>query len=391
MVVVTSGGWSTPETDVMGTVGEAVDGARGVLATVIAVEGSAYRRPGAKMVIGDGNGVGAVTAGCLEAEIVALAKQVRDRGHLQIEQFDLTGGDDVWGLGVGCNGVIDVMLEPLTGGYRPVVEAYERGEKTVVLTVVDGDGTTVERGDRTVLFPAESGADGFALGAPDWPDGLLAALEEPTRRLRATDASDTLTLRYEGSVVDVFVDSVTPPPELVVLGSGRDVAPVARAAAQVGFDVTVVTFRGGATSDDRFPAAGRVVSTSPADLRDVVSFDADTYAVLMTHNFADDRIALTEVLDTPTEYVGLLGPRKRFEELRSVLAADGHHLTDDELNRVYTPVGLDLGGDTPSHVAQSIVAEVTAVHHDRSPRHLAERAGPIHARSPVGAESGETE
>jgi xanthine dehydrogenase accessory factor len=154
--------------------------------------------------------------------------------------------------------------------------------------------------------------------------------------------------------------------------------------------VTVVTFRGGAASEDRFPAADHVVSTSPADLREVVSFDADTYAVLMTHNFVDDRIALVELLDTPVEYVGLLGPRKRFEELRSRLAEDGHHLSAAELDRVYTPVGLDLGGGTPFHVAQSIVAEVTAVHHGRSPKHLTDRAGPIHARSPVGVQTDET-
>jgi xanthine dehydrogenase accessory factor len=97
------------------------------------------------------------------------------------------------------------------------------------------------------------------------------------------------------------------------------------------------------------------------------------------------------VLDTPVEYIGLLGPRKRFEELRTALTEDGSRLTDEELDRVYTPVGLDLGGDTPFHVAQSIVAEVTAVHHERSPKHLTDRAGPIHARSPVGPESDETE
>ncbi|WP_092690804.1 XdhC family protein [Halorientalis regularis] len=387
---MTDGGWSAPETDVIANVGEAIDGGGAVLATVVAVEGSAYRRPGAKMVIGDGDGVGAVTAGCLEDEIVALAEQVLARGQPQVERFDLTDGGDVWGLGVGCNGVIDVLLEPLTGSYRPVVEAYERGEDTVVLTVIDGDGTPVECGDRTVMFPAESRTDGLYLQDLDWPDELLAALEGPTNRLLAADASDTVSLRCEGGDVDVFVDSVTAPPELVVFGSGRDIAPVARSAAQVGFRVTVVTFRGAAATEARFPAADRVVSTSPADLRNVVSFDADTYAVLMTHNFVDDRIALTELLETATEYIGLLGPRKRFEELRTALTEDGYRLTDEELDRVYTPVGLDLGGDTPFHVAQSIVAEVTAAHHERSPKHLTERAGPIHARSPVSAESDET-
>lgn len=388
---MTVGGWSAPKTDVIASLGKTLDTEEAVLATVVAVEGSAYRRPGAKMVIGGDSGVGAVTAGCLEEEVVALADQVLDDGRPHVERFDLTDGDDVWGLGVGCNGVIDVLLEPLDESYRPVVEAYESGEDTVVLTVLDGDDTHVERGDRTVVFPAEHDGSGLSLENPSWPDQLLAALDDPTNRLAAVDSSDTVSVRYAGSVVDVFVDSVTAPPELVVFGSGRDIAPVARSASRVGFQVTVVTFRGGAATEDRYPAADRVVATSPADLRDVVSFDTDTYAVLMTHNFVDDRIALTELLDTPTEYVGLLGPRKRFEELRAALADDGRHLTEDELDRVYTPVGLDLGGDTPFHVAQSIVAELTAVHHGRSPKHLTDRAGPIHARSPVGDESSVTE
>ena len=388
---VTAGGWSAPEIDVIANLGEAIDRQDTVLATVVAVEGSAYRRPGAKMVIGESGGVGAVTAGCLEDEVLALAEQVLARGQPHLERFDLTAGDDIWGLGVGCNGVIDVLLEPIDESYRPVVEAYERGEDTAVLTVLDGDGTSVERGDRTVLSPGEADASGPCFTDSERHDGLVAALDEPANRLLAADASDTVTVRFEGGDVDVFVDTVTAPPELVVFGGGRDVAPVTRSAAQVGFRVTVVTFRGGTASDDRFPAADRVVSTSPADLRDVVSLDADTYAVLMTHNFVDDRLALTELLDTPVEYVGLLGPQKRFEELRDALADDGYQLSADDLDRVYAPVGLDLGGGTPFHVAQSIVAEVTAVHHDRSPKHLTDRAGPVHARSPVAVESAESE
>jgi xanthine dehydrogenase accessory factor len=155
--------------------------------------------------------------------------------------------------------------------------------------------------------------------------------------------------------------------------------------------VTVASFRGAAATEDRFPSADRVLSTSPADLRDTLAFDTDTYAVVMTHNFVDDRIALEELLATPVEYIGMLGPRKRFEEIEAAIADDGRTVSEADRDRIYAPAGLDLGGDTPFHIAQSIVAEVTAVHHDRDPHHLTDRDGPIHVRSPDGTGSGTPE
>ncbi|MFT4946479.1 MAG: xanthine dehydrogenase accessory factor, partial [Natronomonas sp.] len=119
---MTAGDWSVPETEVMDAVGDAIDDRRAVLATVVDVVGNAYRRPGAKMVIAEeGDGIGSITAGCLEDEVLAIAEDVIAEGRPRVEQFDLTGDDDVWGLGVGCNGVIDILLEPLEDSYRPVV------------------------------------------------------------------------------------------------------------------------------------------------------------------------------------------------------------------------------------------------------------------------------
>ncbi|WP_246985368.1 XdhC family protein [Halorientalis marina] len=377
---MTAGDWSVPETEVMDAIGEVIDDEGAVLATVVAVEGSAYRRPGAKMIVADeGDGVGSVTAGCLEDVVLTMAEEVLADGEPRIERFDLTGDDDVWGLGVGCNGVIDILLEPLDEGYRPVVDAYEDGEDIAALTVLDGDGD-LARGDRAFASPT---GDELAFEAPGWPDGVLTALEGPTERLLAADTSDTVTVDRDGHAVEVFVDSVTAPPELVVFGSGHDVAPVARLASQVDFRVTVVTFRGADAEAERFPAADRVRSTSPAEIREAVAFDADTYPVVMTHNFVDDQIALEELLDTPVEYIGLMGPRKRFAEMQEEFAERGRTFTEAERDRIYTPAGLDLGGGTPFHIAQSIVAEVTAVHHGREPKHLTDREGPIHARPSV--------
>jgi xanthine dehydrogenase accessory factor len=378
---MTAGDWSVPATEVLDAVGTALaEDQQAVLATVVAVEGSAYRRPGAKMIVADtGDGVGSITAGCLEDEVLTLAEQVLADGEPRIERFDLTGDDDVWGLGVGCNGVIDILLEPLDESYRPVVDAYEDGTDVAVLTVLDGDAD-LARGDRAFAFPADGEGVAFEAG---WPDSVLQALEAPTERLLAADTADSVSVDHAEATVEVFVDSVTAPPELVLFGSGHDVAPVAQLAKQVDFRVTVATFRGATAEAERFPAADRVLSTSPANLRETLAFDADTYAVVMSHNFVDDRLALDELLATPVEYVGLLGPRRRFEEMREDFAAEGRTFSEAELARIYTPAGLDLGGGTPYHIAQSIVAEVTAVHHGRESGHLKDREGPIHTRSPV--------
>jgi len=375
---MTAGDWSVPETEVMDAIGDAIDEQRAVLATVVDVEGNAYRRPGAKMVIADeGDGVGSITAGCLEDEVLALAEDVIADGRPRLETFDLTGDDDVWGLGVGCNGVIDILLEPLDSSYRPVVDAYGSGRDVAVLTVLEGGSTGAKQGDRAYAHPA-GGA--LSLDTPNWPDWLLDALEGPTAELLETDTSDTLAFDHEGETVRAFVDSVTAPPDLVVFGTGHDVAPVADLASQVDFRVTVAGFRGATATEERFPEADTVISTSPANVREALDLDGNTYAVIMTHNFIDDRLTLEELLDSPVPYIGLLGPRERFEEIREECNAAGREFTEDELERIYTPAGLDLGGGTPFHIAQSIAAEVTAVRFDREPKHLKEREGHIHER-----------
>ncbi len=378
---MTAGDWSVPETEVLDAIGDAIDERRAVLATVVDVEGNAYRRPGAKMVIADeGDGVGSITAGCLEDEVLALAEDVIADGRPRLETFDLTGEDDVWGLGVGCNGVIDILLEPLDASYQPVVDAYEGGDDIAVLTVLDGAGADTEQGDRVYAHPGDGA---LSLDAPAWPDWLVDALEGPTAELLDSETSDTLAFEDDGGTVEVFVDSVTAPPDLVVFGTGHDVAPVADLTSQVDFRVTVAGFRGATATEERFPAADEVVSTSPAQIRDALDLDGTTYAVIMTHNFIDDRIALEELLESPVPYIGLLGPRERFEEIREECRAEGREFTESELDRIYTPAGLDLGGGTPFHIAQSIAAELTAVRFDREPKHLKEREGHIHERPSI--------
>jgi xanthine dehydrogenase accessory factor len=383
---MTDSDWSVPESAVLHSVRAALDGdGRGVLATVIDVEGSAYRRPGAKMVIPeDGAGVGHITAGCLEDEVQAIAAEVLAAGEPRVETYDLRpeAEDDVWGLGVGCNGVIEVLLEPIDESYRAVVDAHDDGRDVGVVTVVDAEDETAV-GARA-YYDAADGS--FAL-TDGFPDGLADRVRDAVADLAAQGRARS----FELDGVTVFVDGIAAPSDLVVLGTGHDVGPITELGAQAGFRVTVLGFRGTSATAERFPAADEVRSTSPARLSEAFEFDADTHAVVATHNYVDDRIAIDELLQTDAAYVGLMGPHERFEEMLEDFEAEGREFSEAELDRIYTPVGLDLGGGSPHQIALSIVAEAMAVANGREPGHLRDREGTIHDRVELEADGGETE
>jgi xanthine dehydrogenase accessory factor len=364
--------WSVPERDVLDRAGELLgDEREAVLVTVVDVEGSAYRRPGAKMLVTPDGGVGSITAGCLEDEVQRVAESVLAAGERRVETYDLMDDDDVWGLGVGCNGVIDVLLEPLDDSFAPAVEAHRGGEPVAVLTVLEGEAA----GSRGYLRPGE--------GVTGLSEGLADAVAEPAGALLDRERADAVGVETAPDESTVFVDPVSAPAELLVLGSGHDVAPVVELGRRNGLRTTVVAFRGGEDLDGRFPGADRTLSTSPAQLDEAVALDGSTYAVVMTHNFVDDRLAVEQLLDSSVPYVGLMGPRERFEEMLEAFAEEGRTYDEAELSPVYTPVGLDLGGGSPDQIATSIVAEVLAVHNDRRPRHLSGHEGPIHERVEV--------
>ncbi|QLH80707.1 XdhC family protein [Halosimplex pelagicum] len=397
--------WSAPEPAVRATAREYLDsGEPAVLATVVAVDGRAYRRPGAKMVVApdggaaggesgthagaesdpDSTGAGSVTAGCLADSVVDLASDVLADGSARVERFDLRS-DETWGLGVGCDGVVDLLLEPLGERHRPLVataDELDGGRTTAV--AVESEDDRVAVGDRWIEGGAV-GADGASGSDGERGDGESdAAGSLPPAVVAAVpdDVDGTRSVRAEtgGGTVRLFVERLAPAPRLVVVGSNADVRPVVESARSAGFRVTVVGFRGGRATSDRFPRADRVVATSPRDLRGAVDFGPEDSVVLMTHNFVDDRVAFGELLDTPVGYIGVLGPAERFDRLRAALADDGVELDERDRDRIYAPVGLDLGGGSPAQVAHSVVAEVLAVRNGRSGGHLRAGDGPIHSR-----------
>jgi xanthine dehydrogenase accessory factor len=383
--------WAATDAGVYAALREYLDsGAEVAVATVVAVEGSAYRRPGAKMVVeADGERRGAITAGCLEGPVADVAQAVPADGTPRVERFDLTDDSEgTWGMGLGCNGVVDVLVEPVDASFRPTLDALDAKRPVAVATAVESDAPGVERGDRVVLHDGGDGDGGTETAEPrsPLPDDVVAAIREQAAALRSDGTAGSVRVESDDGAVDVFVDGLEPVPDLLVFGHGPDVRPVARLGREAGFRVVVAAGRGGKADESEFPAAHDVRAVRAPDAADAVVEPAHTYAVVMSHNFLDDRLALESLLDAGVPYVGLMGPRERFERMRDELADEGRQLGRDDLDRVSTPVGLDLGGGSPMEIAFSIVSEAIAVRHGRDGGRLSERDGPIHVRTEVGGE-----
>ncbi|NMO17179.1 XdhC family protein [Pyxidicoccus fallax] len=345
-----------------------------VLATVVAVSGSSYRKPGAHMLMGEeGWLAGGVSGGCLEADIVRKAFFWTSTGP-RLLRYDSTGdnAEDEGGLSfaLGCNGVVDVLLERFEPGPAEALafaaEARRAGRRSVVATVYRGPTNVV--GSRLLV-----GEDGTEAG--DLSGALRDAVREAARE--ALEAGRTWSGPCGGT--DVLVEVVEPPHPLVIFGSGFDVAPVVTQAAGLGWHVTVVADRPAETLRRRFPQAHAVVSAKARDAVDAVPLSPRTLAVLMTHSLPQDRELLPRLLPRALRYLGVLGPRARTERLLAEMASPP---TPAQLEKLHAPMGLDVGAEGAEEIALSVIAELQAVVANRNGGKLRERRAPIHSEAP---------
>src|SRR5438093_5142928 len=260
----------------------AAKGDRMALATIVQVKGSTYRREGARLLIPErGKPVGTISGGCLEGDVREAAAEVMAEGHPRLLHFDLTADDEVvWGWGLGCNGVIDVFVEPAEGAVATagaIRTAVQEQRPLVTVTVVEGaDGGSTRAGARMLVHP-----DGSAEGSLGSPDVDGRATDEAARALR--DGRSVLVSFGEG--VRAFVEVLIPPLRLLVCGAGHDAVPLVRLAAGLGWRVEVVDDRDGFLKAHRFPDAARLVKTEPIDAARTAGVDDRSYVVVMSHNF----------------------------------------------------------------------------------------------------------
>jgi xanthine dehydrogenase accessory factor len=355
------------------------EGRKMALATIVGVRGSTYRRPGARLLVADdGSMVGNLSGGCLEGEVQGVARDVMDSGTPQLALYDLTADDEVvWGWGLGCNGAIEVFVEPAAKAAE-IADALRLAmleERPIaVATVVESSAPGIEVGARSLF---ENGELSRSLGHEDVDAAAAAAVRA------AVSAGDSAieVLTVSDGDVRVFIEVIEPPLRLLVCGAGHDAIPLVEAASSVGWRVVVADDREALLTRDRFPRAREFVLTEPSKVAGEAAVDDRTYAVVMTHNYLRDRDYLRALLDSEAAYIGMLGPRARLErlldELESEDAISGDARTEA---RLHGPAGLDLGAEGPEEIAAAIVAEVLAVNRDRKGGFLKKRSVPIHSR-----------
>jgi len=322
-------------------------GEAAVLVTLVRAEGSSYRRPGARLLLGvRGEYAGTISGGCLEAEVLRKATWLVREGAV-VERYS-TMFDDTAEVpfGLGCGGVVDLLLEPAnTAESRALMAALKAsltGEQVTVLT-------WLPCGDRGLGRAVLSASGDFLFASNE--------LAEP----ELVDARAGVLLRgwVENMPEGIFVEKIDAPQRLFVLGAGDDAKPLVSMAALLGWSVTVMDGRAQLARAERFPEAERVV-VFPSGSADALGIRPEDAVVLMTHSYEQDGELLAALLPLRPRYLGVLGARHRSSLLVSETAAKLGRTIGACCEQIYAPVGLDLGGDGPEAIALAVIAEVQA-------------------------------
>lgn len=314
------------------------------LGVLVHTEGSTYRKPGALILIAaNGDYAGLISGGCLEGDLREHARAVIETGAAHAVGYDTRGADDlVWGLGLGCEGAMQILLlrAGADNGWQPLTHlagALAARTATAVGVVVESSRADLPAG--SVALPRATPA-----GVP----AVQAALERAAAEGRSCWVEDAST--------KVFVLPLALPPRILLLGAGPDTIPVVDFAARLNWKVTLVDHRPAYAVPAHFPAAERVVLARPEELGATLDLRSFSAAVVMSHHLPSDLTYLRALAASTIPYVGLLGPAMRRERLLADLGPDAQTLRA----RLHAPVGMPLGGRTPESVALSIVAQLHA-------------------------------
>ncbi len=325
-----------------------------VLVSVYETEGSTYSKTGAQMLInGAGDFQGMLSGGCLEGDLAERARAVLESGTPQSVTYDLGQDDEeLWGLGVGCDGLMRMFLQPITPAnrYEPFATmclAYEGLTDQVAATVLESDFDDLPPGSALVTV---DGATAFSDIGEQYAQ--LVAAEAGAVLLGGQSKVEQVS--QDGGKAKILLSVLRPPPRILVLGAGLDAEPVVRLAAELGWRVTVQDHRPAYVESGDFSLAEKVCCVPVAELPNTIDLRNFAAAIVMSHHLVSDRQYLKQLAATDMAYIGLLGPRDRKTRLLEELGELAEKLTP----RLHGPAGLDIGGRGPASIALSIVAEM---------------------------------
>lgn len=356
---------------------------RMALATVVKVEGSSYRRPGARMLVNeDGRLTGAISGGCLEGDALRKALLAIHQQKNKLITYDTTGEDgSEFGVQLGCNGIVHILFEPIDihDPNNPVAlleRLQQNRQDAVVVTLFSTEDRNASIG--TVLL-ADGADDHFTASS----DVDLSSLTKDIRLAKDSRQSFLKEFFLQGVPMEALIEYMAPSVHLVIAGAGNDAKPLVEMADIVGWEITVVDGRATHAIPHRFPKANRVLLATPERVHEQTGIDSLTVFVLMTHNYHYDLSLLKTLIATPSPYIGVLGPKTKMERMFEELSESGLRIDEGQRERIFGPMGLDIGAETSDEIAVSVISEIKAILSGRKGRSLKLLATKIHADIPT--------
>lgn len=357
-------------------------GRKAALAAVVHLEGSSYRRPGARMIVNDeGELTGAISGGCLEGDALRKALLVLSKQQSKLVTYDTSDEDDMTiGIQLGCAGVIQVLFEPIDPNkadnpiqlLRKVVAVRQNA---VLVTMFSLERKHDAQPGTCLLMEA----NGNISGSIPYPSIEAAVMEDVHEAMNKKQSSFKEYIDHNVTVT-AFIEYLQPAVSMVVVGAGNDAIPMMQMADIVGWDVRVVDGRNTHARPERFASACQVLVSKPEKVLEQIPMDERTVFVMMTHNYNYDMAMLKALLPKSIPYIGMLGPRKKLERMIDEIREGGMEITEAMMGKVYGPTGLEIGAETAEEIALSIISEIQAVLNAKSGGILRNKTDVIHSR-----------
>ncbi len=351
-----------------------------ILATVVHVEGSSYRRAGARMLIDEfGNITGAISGGCLEGDALKKALHALHQQQNKLVTYDTSDEDDaIIGAQLGCNGIIQVLFEPLN--YEDDLNACEllkiavsEGIPAAIVIQFNLDKIKDQPGTRMIID------ENLNFKGKKLDSDLLNQLMKEVRVSLDANKPHFAEISKEEEIHHVFIQNYQPPVKLVLVGAGNDAQILAMQAELLGWQVIVTDGRPTHANSQRFGGSCQVIVSKPEATLENIEINNRCCFVLMSHNYNYDLAVLKLLLNkAEIPYIGILGPKKKYDRMLNDLSAEDFHLSDENLKKIHAPVGLEIGAETPAEIGLSILAEIQSVLTGKSARPLKEKKTPIH-------------
>ncbi|GAA3985065.1 XdhC family protein [Mucilaginibacter dorajii] len=338
------------------------NGLQTALATVVHVEGSSYRRAGARMLITEnGQLTGAISGGCLEGDALRKARLVMAQSKPMLVTYDTTDDDDAkFGVGLGCNGIIHILIEPVfTAKKDNPIQLFKkflsRREPVVLITLFTMNDKQAAQPGTCLLLNKDKQITG------KFPDEAITTdLLSDAMDVLQHGNSVTKTYLY-GDKFTCFIELMQPAVSLVIFGAGNDAIPLVQIASVLGWQIYIVDGRSNYAIPERFPQAQKIITSKAENVLEHIVIDERTVIILMTHNYNYDSCVLKQLLPLKPSYIGVLGPQKRLQKILDEFAQNGEKTSPELLENVFGPAGLDIGSENADEIALSIIAEMQAV------------------------------